>query len=306
MPFRWASLWTKSVLLNRSAGIGDVLCTEPIARKLYNKGFYVYIQTYCGEVYVYHHDIIKMIKKQSCFFRWKRKLIRINLNGAYERRPLIPIVDAYAEEVRNSIPDFTLTSEEKCPIYDKNIRYTGNKSHIQKICINNEGTWESRTYPHMKDLAMYLKQSGYDIAEIGRDPAHYLGIGTNYYGRLALHDTVRLMSECDLYIGMDGGLMHFAQSIHMPCFIIFGCTCPNFRIHDWSITKVMWKNTDVLSCAGCHHRRSAPREFTECDRDTLYCLDWPPEMVLRVLQEQPFGNKPVLHKEIYQVYPEKN
>ena len=67
--------------------------------------------------------------------------------------------------------------------------------------------------------AMYLKQSGYDIAEIGRDPAHYLGIGTNYYGRLALHDTVRLMSECDLYIGMDGGLMHFAQSIHMPALL---------------------------------------------------------------------------------------
>ena len=39
----------------------------------------------------------------------------------------------------------------------------------------------------------------------------YLGIGTNYYGRLALHDTVRLMSECDLYIGMDGGLMHFCS-----------------------------------------------------------------------------------------------
>ena len=284
--------------------MGDVLCTEPIARKLNRMGFHVYIQTDFAEAYLYNHYVVKVIKKPSRMLKWRKFFIRINLNYAYERRPFLHIVDAYEEKVRASIPGFLLKASEKCPVYDKNITYKGNQRHIQIICINNEGSWKSRTYPYMKDVAIHFKRAGCQIIEIGQNPDYYLGVGDNYYGRLNLHDTVQLMLNCDLYIGMDRGLMHFAQAIHMPSFILFGCTCPNFRIHDWDVTKVMWKNTDTLPCAGCHHRRSAPREFTECDRDRIYCIDWPPEEVICQFRNAPFGNKPLLNRAMYTPYPD--
>jgi ADP-heptose:LPS heptosyltransferase len=72
---------------------------------------------------------------------------------------------------------------------------------------------------------------------------------------------------------MDGGLMHFAQSIGTPVFIVFGCTSPKYRIHDWGKATCVHLTETELNCSGCHHKRPYPRTFTECDKDKVYCLE---------------------------------
>ena len=73
---------------------------------------------------------------------------------------------------------------------------------------------------------------------------------------------------------MDGSLAHFAQSMNIPTFLIFGCTSPHLRVHNWKITNVVWLDKTKNPCAGCHHDlEEAPKVFTKCKRDKIYCLE---------------------------------
>jgi len=278
---------TMELLIIRGAAIGDVLCTEPIVRKLTQMGYRVHIKTKYPEIFVYNSSLTSINKsvKTDCV---------INLNLSYELRPRMHTLDAYISVVRKKITGFSLDDSERIPIYNKNYIWKNGKRNI--IVVNSEGSWLSRTYDvdKWKQFIQYLKEQGNEILEIGRDPSKYLGIGKNCYARLTLDESVKLMLESDMYVGFDGALMHFAQSIGLPMFIIFGCTCPNYRIHNWDIAKVLWKNSDELECAGCHHRRLAPRKGTVCFHSKIFCLDFSVERVIETFVNAPFGNKPHL------------
>ena len=279
----------------RSSAIGDVLCTEPVIRKLSSLGHRIHFSTIYPDTFIYNKNIISINKDVSVDSV-------IDLDMSYERKPMMHILDAYVEVVKKTIPDFVLEEHERVPVYNEKFAWKNEKRNV--VTVNSEGSWASRTYDvtKWKQFILFLKDRGNRIVEIGSDPGKYLGIGDNYYGKLSLSETVELMLESDMYVGMDGGLMHFAQSIGLPMFIIFGCTCPNYRIHNWEIAKVLWKNTDELDCAGCHHRRLSPRRETYCFCDEVACLDFSVERVIDTFLNAPFGNKPVLtagnHKKI--------
>ena len=276
-----------NILIVRGAAIGDVLCTEPIIRKLTKMGHRIHFRTIYPGTLMYNKNIITINEKSAA-----DRII--NLNMSYERMPMMHIIDAYSEVVRKVVPGFVLEEKERIPVYNEKLAWKNVKKNV--VTVNSEGSWSSRTYDvtKWKQFIRYLKDRGNHIVEIGSDPAKYLGIGDNFYGKLKLNETVELMMESDLYVGMDGGLMHFAQSIGLPMFIIFGCTCPVYRIHNWNIAKVLWKNTDELDCAGCHHRRLGPRRETECFCDETACLDFTVNRVIDTFLNAPFGNKPVL------------
>ena len=170
----------------------------------------------------------------------------------------------------------------------------------KRICVNIEASgWKSRIYDVDKMTAVLkeLKNKGIEIFEIGSKRENYLGVGENCFD-LTLHETVELMSSTDLYLGLDNGLMHLAQAIRLPIFILFGCVCPLYRIHDWSRTRVMWKNVDELSCAGCYHRRQIPCCEPSCLNDECYCMDWTPEEVIKGLNNLKYGYPPELKKQM--------
>lgn len=287
-----------NIKIIRGAAIGDVLCTEPIIRKLTSMGHRIHFSTVYPETLIYNKYLISINEKVVA----DRV---INMNLSYERKPMIHMIDAYTEIVRKVIPEFFLEVKERVPVYNE--KFVWKKSNKNVVTVNSEGSWPSRTYDdaRWKQFIRFLKDNGNHIIEIGCDPTKYLGIGDNFYGKLKLSETVELMLESDMYIGMDGGLMHFAQSIGLPMFIIFGCTCPIYRIHNWDIAKVLWKNCDELDCAGCHHRRIGPRRETICFRDEISCLNFSMERVIGTFLNAPFGNRPVLteadHKRIYRV-----
>lgn len=227
--------------------------------------------------------------------------LAISCNDAHETRPLGHMLDGYLSAVSKFFPRLDLSEEERIPVYDNSLIRPHSSHNFKRICINNEATnWESRIFDtgKMRQFAQYLQMKGYEIFEIGGDERNYLGVGKNCYG-MALHDTVKLMSEMDLYIGVDNGLMHLAQSIRLPVFILFGCTCPNYRIYDWSRARVMWKNVDELPCAACYHRRMIPCRKAECHWDKVRCLDWSVEEVIEAFETEKYDNPPKLQDEMY-------
>ena len=292
----------RPILLSRSNGLGDVLCLEPIARKLTQQVQCVFVETAWQELFCYNQSVSETFPWGAVPPPFEEYAISISCNDAYEVRPLGHMLDGYLDAVSKFIPIGNLSEEERIPVYDSSLIRPHSLHTIKNICINNEATnWESRIFDvgRMREFAYYLQRKGYDLYEIGGDEKNYLGVGKKCYG-LALHDTVKLMSEMDLYIGMDNGLMHLAQSIRLPVFILFGCTCPNFRIYDWSRARVMWKNVDELPCAACYHRRMIPCREPQCHWETVRCLDWSVEEVIEAFENEKYDNPPKLLKEMYE------
>lgn len=291
----------RPILITRAYGLGDVLCLEPIVRKLTRQGRRVFVETAWPELFYYNHSASGTFPWSAVPPPFEEYALTISCNDAYEMRPLKHMLDAYLATISKFISVGSLSEEERIPIYDSSLIRSHPIHAVKNICINNEATeWESRIFDagKMHEFAYSLQRKGYELYEIGGDAKNYLGVGKNCYG-LPLHDTVKLMSEMDLYVGMDNGLMHLAQSIRLPVFILFGCTCPNFRIYDWSRARVMWKNVDELPCAACYHRRMLPCREPKCHWDTVRCMDWSVEEVIEAFETEKYDNPPKLQDEMY-------
>ncbi len=282
------------IVLQRQYGMGDAFYLEPVARKLSDMGYAVFISTDYGFVFEnasYLTDIFAF----NCVPQWiLDRAFLIDFFNAYERRPFMHILDAYVKQIQEVLPGFTLEEERRIPIYDASMIRERDKTEIKKICVNFEASeWKSRMFPRSKTMEIIkaLSDRGIEIYEIGCNEDYYLGVGKNCYG-LRFPETIRLMSQMDLFIGVDNGLMHFAQSVHLPIFILFGCTCPMYRVIDWSNARVMWKSAKELICSGCHHRVKIPQNYTYCGRDKHYCMDWTADEVLNAFDTLAYDMPP--------------
>lgn len=291
----------QSVIISRVGGLGDVLCLEPIIRKLVRQGYQVFVDTQWQDLFRYNRSVSGTFPWLTIPPPFEEHALAICFNDAYEMHPLESMLDSYIATISRFIPSLQLYGEERIPIYDRALIHRHSLHNPHKICINNEAShWACRTFDKkkMREFALYLQKKGCEIYEIGIDDNNYLGVGKNCYG-LELHDTVELMSKTDLYVGVDNGLMHLAQAIRLPIFILFGAICPNFRIYDWSRARVMWKNVDELPCAACYHRRMIPCREPKCHWDTVRCMDWTVEEVIEAFETEKYDNPPKLQEEMY-------
>lgn len=260
--FRTGTFAPLEILVIRTGALGDAFMAEPITRELANKypGCRIYFQTKAPGWFTPGGAVVECGPDLK---RARRYDITINLDMAYEKRPKIHVVDAYAEAAT-----VTLDDDKRVPHYAGPVALV-RQEKTAVICA--EGSWASRQWPleSIAAFARYLQGRGYRVREVGRTPTLYTGVGENLIGALPLHDVVTAISEADLYFGMDGGLAHFAQSVGTPCLLIFGCTNPAYRLHDHTRTTAVWLGG--LSCAGCHHEGGA-RTFTACRIGTHECL----------------------------------
>ena len=151
----------------------------------------------------------------------------------------------------------------------------------------------------MREFGLYLKSKGYEIYEVGLKHENYLGVGKDCYG-LELHDSAKVMSDTDLYIGLDNGLMHLAEALRIPIFCIFGCTCPLYLVHDWEQARVLWKNSREVPCAACYNRRRIPHRMAICNKDKFYCLDWSVDELIYAFENSLYNNPPKVEEDMFE------
>jgi len=255
------------ILVDRQGALGDALCTEPIIKALRKKYplCLLHVNTVCPTAFTCNRYV------DHCANNLNKKDydIVIDLNLAYEKNPTMHIVDAYAKEA-----GVILDQSNKIPVYYGLTCFENKYENSDYITVCSEGSWLSRTWnlDRWKSFISRLSKTN-KIVEVGHDKRNYLGIGENLIGKMSLQQTVGVIAKAKLFVGFDGGLMHFSQAVGTPVFIIFGCTNPLYRIHDWNKATVVNMTEDELECAGCHHKLPAPRCFTECTKDKIYCLD---------------------------------
>ena len=88
-----------------------------------------------------------------------------------------------------------------------------------------------------------------DLTAAQRIAASHAGI-LNLVGEFKLDETVAIISEASLLIGVDTGLSHMAIALNIPTVALFGSTTPYLRGPD-SRTQVLYER---LACSPCNRK----------------------------------------------------
>lgn len=144
--------------------------------------------------------------------------------------------------------------------YDGAARPADRKVEVQKAKIAIGGgrsgaLWGNRQWPHFQTLASELKDLGAEVYSVG---APGEGIpGCVDLTHMKLRDSIRQMSELDLFVGSDGGAFHIADALLLPTVVIFG---PTGLIKNGPMSSNASVIRSDLSCAPCQFRF----EFSSC------------------------------------------
>jgi hypothetical protein len=93
-----------------------------------------------------------------------------------------------------------------CPT--RNYVWTPNKSKL--ICYQLDGNWKAEeknlTHDETRQLFRFLRKVGYELIDVGN--------------MRPLHDSIRLLSRAEAFIGIPSGMSHVNNSVGTPAYII--------------------------------------------------------------------------------------
>ena len=218
-----------SIALKRSIGMGDVVLTEPILRKLREKypeakiTFYTakpdvikYFATQPDEIVkIDENDVVK-----DTLYEVDSE-IKFDLDLSYESREETSFIDAYAQvvnvEFNNPIDKHvSLTFNDKPLVDDKYVVVVGDGSGWPGK------TWEMENYA---EVIKYIKSMGYKVYETG---VTHTEESEPEYHECEFDQLVNLIANCEFYVGTDNGPMHVARGFNKPCFIVAGAALPYY------------------------------------------------------------------------------
>ncbi len=172
------------------------------------------------------------------------------------------------------------------------------------IVIHLGPSWPVREWPRDAwiSLVQELKARGLGcIIQIGT--GKHVQLGTvqdaalpdivSWVDQLTLEESIALISQADLFMGIDSGLLHAAAAMRTPAIGIFGATSPQFRFSkDSSCSFVVSR----VECQGCHHRTPRLHWMTGCPYDIRCMKTIPVEEVLQAVLSKLSGNQIVARK----------
>ena len=147
------------------------------------------------------------------------------------------------------------------------------------IVFHTGPTWAIREWPHASwcHLIARLQSAGFkNIVRVGASRNAFLGDiqtevipgVTSLVDMLGLEETIGVIAQAKLLIGIDSGLLHMAAWVKTPFVGIWGPTSPQLRFSD------SCKQLAVVSsvpCQGCHHRLPCIHWISGCRHD-IACM----------------------------------
>jgi len=266
------------VTIKRQAAAGDVFLVAGIANQIRTLWPYATI------------TVVTACPKALASYSWIRTASAIppdteyfiDLDQAYEARPLMPIWEAYTEVANASLP-ITLQPLYAMPepeIEEKTIK--GLKSIIppdcDKVVVLHAGPtlWTGRDWPleRWAKLASWLteKVHAFTIAiGTGRDAA--LPVLFDFRGRTTTQDVAGIMSLAHLFIGVDSFPMHLAAATGIKTIALFGSIDPWLRLPQYQHLTPITADPLQVACLGCHHIQGFSRTVSYCFRRSPMCME---------------------------------
>lgn len=246
-----------TIILKRSAAIGDIIMLEPIMRwyhmNNYNVVLDIPIQFF--DLFSSHYFPVKHISN----FNRNISAKEINLDGSYESKPNQLYQKTYAEFC--GIKDFKPSRPVLHPLVDGKTKLFRRYAVIH---IDERETAHRNIYGvDWQKVREYLESKGYFVIQVGlfKHETVAIEINTQSIGLLKF-----IISGCDLFLGTDSACSHIATAYNKPSLIFFGSVNKDFIHTDFTNIETI-ENTCQFS--GCWHTKAGSVRGVDCVFDKV-------------------------------------
>jgi hypothetical protein len=111
-----------------------------------------------------------------------------------------------------------------------------------------------------REVATVLSDAGFSLVEVGAKDR--LGMGLDLVGRVPIRVSAAVLEHCDLFLGHNSGLFHYAQAAGVPCVTLFSLATPSRFVHPGA--RVHPVQANWLPCIDCMTRRFASMARSGC------------------------------------------
>ncbi len=216
--------YRETVVIKRTAAMGDVVQVEPVLHHFYIQGYRVVLDTLPQfyALFAFHGFPVEDYNKFNKNIRHRV----VNLDLAYEFMPKQLHLKAYF--AASGISNYTLRNPK--------MYFNGqNKLFPQKyvvIHIDERPTTHRNIYGiDWIKVRHHLENMGYLVVQIGKAQADDAGIRFNTVNEALM---MWLIAGCDLFIGVDSGPANLAVALDRRSIIFFGSVNPEYIHYDMS------------------------------------------------------------------------
>ncbi len=265
---------TDRIFVKRAGAQGDVILATPILRalRIYYPMSTIVVQTVCKDVLSGNPDVnevgVAPARKESDYV--------IDLDMAYERRPMEHIVKVYADVAKVQLPTPEDWRPALYPTDTARIVALQRMPPTEKYAIIHPGAiagWVGRQWPWKRwiRVVQMLDSYGYRTVLVGNESTPQIPASLDLRNVPFVH-FVALMERASLFVGLDSMPFHVAQTYRIPSVVLFGAVDPALRIIPGA--PVIPVVAEEVGCLGCHHWQPAPRTCTSvCLRGQEMCME---------------------------------
>ena len=195
----------------------------------------------------------------------------VDLDLAYERRPRMHIVDAYAEEAGVVMHD----KQQEVWFPCARRRAVDRLVPEGAVLLHPARAWENRTLPVAvwKDVFVKLVEADYKVFIIGLPSDLDLNMADapprhDLRGHLTPAEVAYAATKAACFVGTDSGLLHVVGATECPIVGIFTCAKAEYRL-PYRHGELGWRCkaiTPVLDCYGCLADEPPPVTTLGCRR----------------------------------------
>ncbi len=249
-----------TILVNRTGALGDVVLTTPIVRRLKheNPDAEIHIRTGYSDVFRDNPHVMRVWKPDERPDH--DRLVELDL--AYERKPLMHVVDAYFIETFGYPLKNLYDSQQE--LFYRKLPRPRNVRPMVAVHAARAG-WRSRTLPEKTwlEVCRLLKEVGMRPLLVGTMRDELRGSGHMGFHHPDLLAQAAAIARCDCFVGSDTGLLHVAGATDTPIVGVFTAVDPAYRLpyRENCIAVV----PEGMDCLFCHGRREPPATTESCE-----------------------------------------
>ncbi len=214
------------IIVKRNFAVGDVLLTTPIIRALKKLWPLCPIDVETGAPDVFKGN--RHVRRAAPKIGLQPGALVIDLNGAYEKTPGIPVLASYAR-VAGQATGLEYSMIE--PFLDLNFSPTDARSLEGNWAALHVGptTWAGKNWPMARwaEVANRLRASGYKVILFGsKDKPAAIPNDLDMRSQKGIQELAALLVQCRLFVGLDSFPAHAAASVCTPSVVLYGVMDP--------------------------------------------------------------------------------
>jgi Glycosyltransferase family 9 (heptosyltransferase) len=128
------------------------------------------------------------------------------------------------------------------------------------MCVDHVDPLRHWPVDRWRTVAAMLQQAGAVVVGVGVQD--HLGLGIDLVGRLSVRQTAAVLTQCDLFLGNNSGLFHYAQAALLPCVTLFSLALPQRFVHPGAVVYPV--EAAGLPCLHCMTRCFAAMQKSGC------------------------------------------